>query len=65
MIILSHDEQLEVDQAVHDGDGWALPPGMPEGLQQQLESKGIIRFEKDRWQLTPVGFSYSRMFEGR
>jgi len=65
VITIRHDEQAEIDAATHDGEGWALQGGIPEDVRARLEEKGLIRFWMGRWQLTPVGFSYSRMFEGR
>lgn len=65
MIELSHDEQLEIDAALHDGEGWSLPSDTPANLIGTLSSKGMIRMHLGRWQLTPLGFSYTKMFEGR
>lgn len=65
MINLTFDEQTEIDEAWKDADGWALSVGTPENLRKRLEDKGLIRFWNERWQLLPVGFSYTRMFEGR
>jgi hypothetical protein len=59
---LTPEEQIEIDAALHDGEGWALPNDMPEALAERLEAKGMIRMHEGRWQLTPAGFSRSLMF---
>jgi len=62
MVSLASDEQAEIDEAWHDGEGWAISVGIPTCVRQRLEQKGLIRHRKDRWQLTISGFTYSRMF---
>lgn len=59
---LSTDEQAAVDQASHDGEGWALVPGASAAILETLATKGLIRLARDRWQLTPAGFARSAMF---
>lgn len=61
---LPEGEQAQIDAAVHDGEGWALPEGTAEGLIETLSTKGLIRMWKGRWQLTPAGFGQSAMFRG-
>jgi hypothetical protein len=56
-------EQAEIDEAWHDGEGWALQSGMPAPIRNSLEAKGLIRYWKDRWQLTPAGFARSPGFK--
>lgn len=62
MMDLSESEQREINDAVQDIDGWALPNGTPPDLLEGLVKKGMIRFWANRWQLTPVGFARSKMF---
>jgi hypothetical protein len=63
LIALSIDEQIEIDRAEHDGEGWALPPHTPGPLQERLATKGLIRLWKGRWQLTPLGYSKTSRFK--
>ncbi len=63
MIALSIDEQVEIDRAEHDGDGWALPQHTPEPTRERLATKGLIRLLNGRWQLTPLGYSKTSRFK--
>lgn len=63
MTDLTAAEQAEIDEAWHDGEGWALQSGMPAPVRQSLEAKGLARYWKDRWQLTPAGFARNPRFK--
>jgi hypothetical protein len=55
-------EQREIDAAQRDNDGWALPHDTPTSVLTSLKGAGLIRFWKDRWQLTPVGYAHTTRF---
>ena len=56
------DELEAINKAQHDGEGWALPDGVPANLRERLAMKGMVRYWANRWQLTPAGFARSKMF---
>jgi hypothetical protein len=59
---LSASEQLAIDGAEHDGAGWVMPKGVPAETMERLATGGLVRFWSQRWQLSPLGFALSRMF---
>lgn len=52
----------EIRAAKHDGEGWAMRSELSEPLRESLASKGLIRLSAGRWQLTPIGFTYTLGF---
>ena len=38
-MVLATDEQIEIDRAEHNGQGWALPPDYPGGAPRALSGK--------------------------
>lgn len=59
------EEQTEIDSVRFDGRGWSLRSEMPEDVRDCLKTKGMIRFQDNRWRLTPAGFAASIMSDGR
>lgn len=59
---LPPDEQAIVDEAKHDGEGWALAPGADRAAVNALAEKGFVRHHAGRWQLTPAGLALTSTF---
>lgn len=55
-------EQAIVDEAKHDGEGWAIAPGADPAVVEALAAKGLARRHAGRWQLTPAGFALTPTF---
>ena len=56
-------ERMEIVVAEYDGDGWVLDRNTPGALADQMHRKGLIRYWRDRWQLTPKGFAHHPEFD--